>query len=181
MKGVSRKSSGMTLVELIAALAITGFAIVGALELIDGLTESGARIAALGVARADTVNGERVLRRLLAETFVTRDSTDAFRGDSRTLEFTTRCEQPEGWLQRCRVVIVADRRSDTSAVIASSSTGGRLELLRRVGAAEFRYFNSRSPDSTWTSRWAAPLRTPEALGVIVAGDTTVFPIGASRD
>ena len=180
MRRVSKRR-GFTLIELLAALMLSGLAILGGVMLVDQVTDSTSRIVRNGSIETHRANGMRVLRQLLLDARVTADSFDRFRGDERATELASLCQSPGGWLESCRAVIAIDWRNDTSVVTASLSTGERLELMRFVGQAELRYFDATAASPAWVKRWALSVTMPAAIGVVVATDTSIYPLGSSRD
>jgi prepilin-type N-terminal cleavage/methylation domain-containing protein len=175
-----RRSAGFTLIELLAALSVSGLVILGGILLVDQVTDGSARIVRSGVLTTRDANGFRLLRQLLLDARVTADSLDRFRGDERSVELTTMCPGSRGWLAPCRATLDVDWRKDSSVVVARLSTGEALELLRRSGAAELRYLDAISSDSTWLERWALSIAMPVAIAVISVGDTSVFSLGVAR-
>jgi prepilin-type N-terminal cleavage/methylation domain-containing protein len=175
-----RHRSGFTLIELLAALSISGLVILGGVLLVDQVTDASARIVRSGVFAARDANGFRVLRQLMLDARVTPDTLDRFRGDERSAELTTMCRESRGWLAPCRAKLDVDWRTDSSVVVAHLSTGEALELLRRPGAVELRYFDMLSVDSTWRGRWALSIAMPVAIAVVSAADTSVFSLGFAR-
>ena len=171
---------GFTFVELLAALSISGLVIVGGVLLVDQVTDASARIVRSGVLVTRNANGFRVLRQLMLDGRVTPDTLDRFRGDERSVELTTMCRESRGWLAPCRAKLDVDWRDDSSVVVAHLSTGEVLELLRRPGRAELRYFDMLSVDSTWRRRWALSIAMPAAIAVVSATDTSVFSVGLVR-
>lgn len=172
---------GFTLVELLAALALSGLVMIGGLLLLDQLSDNTSRIVRRGTMLASDANGLRVLRQLLLDARMTADSFDRFRGDERSVELTTLCHRPGGWLESCRASLGADWRPDSTVLIARFSTGENLELARSPGHAALRYLDLLRPDSLWMRRWALSITMPAALGIVAGRDTLVYPLGAARD
>jgi prepilin-type N-terminal cleavage/methylation domain-containing protein len=175
-----RGKSGFTLIELLAALSISGLVMLGGVILVDQVTDSSARIVRAGLFASAAGNGPRMLRQLMFDARVTADSLDRFRGDERSVEFSTMCQRPGGWLEPCRAAVGIDWRKDTSVVMASFSTGENLELARRPGVVELRYLDAVASDSTWLRRWALSIAMPMAIGLVSATDTSVYSLGTTR-
>lgn len=177
--GHSRR--GMTLIEVVAALAVAGFALLGALLLLDQVSDGSVRIAKQGTALALDGNGARLMRQLLLDSYSTPDSADWFHGEANSATFTTRCQQPGGWMAACRATLILDRRGDSATVLAELSTGETLLLVRVAENGSFRYFDPRATDSAWTGNWMASIRIPAALGIITNGDTSIHMMGGARE
>lgn len=177
---MSRRRSGFTLIELLAALSISGLVMLGGVILVDQVTDSSARIVRSGLMFNHDGNGPRVLRQLMFDARVTADSLDRFRGDERSMEFTTVCQRPGGWLETCRAAVGVDWRRDTSVIMAMLSTGENLELARRTGRVELRYLDVAAVDSVWLQRWALSIAMPIAVGIVSMTDTSIFSLGTVR-
>jgi prepilin-type N-terminal cleavage/methylation domain-containing protein len=173
-------SRGFTLVELLAAMMISGLAILGGVLLMDQVTDTTGRITRAAMISARDGNGARLLRQLLLDAHVSADSMDRFRGNERSLDVSTQCQRPRGWLELCRATILVDWRGDSSVIMGNFSTGESLELLRRPGQAEFRYANSTVGDSVWLSRWPLSIAMPFAIAVVTKNDTAVYSTGPGR-
>jgi prepilin-type N-terminal cleavage/methylation domain-containing protein len=177
----ARSRRGVTLIELIVALAIAGLAILGCVLLLDQLNDSHARIVRQRTADASAGNGDRLLRRLLVDARTTTDTADRFRGDEHTASYLTLCDTPSGWPEACRVALAIDSLRDSSAIIAETNRDERFELRRISGAAQFRYLDLSARDSSWVRQWATSIALPGAIGVVVGIDTTVLPLGSARE
>lgn len=177
-----RRRSGFTLVEMLAAIAILGLAIAGAVALLDQLTDGAARITREAARSAREGNGARLLTRLLMDTRSSADTSKRFRGDENTLELWTLCDVAGGWAQECRVTLGIDRRADSSVVVAGLPATALLAVRRQAGSARFRYYNPSAPDDTlWVREWSSNVTLPVAIGLVAGRDTIVLPVGASRD
>jgi prepilin-type N-terminal cleavage/methylation domain-containing protein len=176
-----RSRRGVTLLELLIALSITGFAILGGLMLLDQLNDSGTRIVADRTAGAKEGNGDRLFHRLLQDAYATADSEQRFVGDERNASYLTLCDTPSGWPERCRATITLDSLRDSSVVGVETSFDGPLVVRRLAGAATFRYLDLTPRDSSWAFRWMTSISLPGAIAIVTATDTAIFPLGSSRD
>lgn len=132
-----RLRSGFTLVELVAALAVAGFAMLGGVLLLDQIGDSAQRIARDGAEAPREGNGARLLVRLLADARANEDTTKRFSGDAHTLTFWSSCDVPGGWMEPCRVTLAIDLRGDSSTVRASLSTGKHWRCARSQAPQSF--------------------------------------------
>jgi len=174
-EGVSRRT-GVTLIELMVALVLTGLILASARQVLNQLEDSG-RVLAIDARRADSrSNRERLLRALLGRVEAKSDSLRRFRGDEKSASFDSWCERPAGWLERCRVDLTVGTAGDSSAVSANLSTGEVLLLRVLAGRASFKYFGRDSLGVRWTDVWGTSLTTPFALGLARERDTIVIRI-----
>jgi len=176
-----RKRRGVSLLELVIALSISGFAMLGGVMLLDQLNDSNARIAGDRVANAAEGNGDRLLRRVLADARATADSAERFVGDEHTASYLTFCDTPSGWPETCRITMTIDSLRDSSVIRAESNIGGQFAVRRLSGVASFRYLDLVACDSSWLQRWATSISLPDAIAIVVSNDTTIFALGPSRD
>jgi prepilin-type N-terminal cleavage/methylation domain-containing protein len=172
---------GMTLLEIIAALAIAGMALLGGILLLDAVNDDASRIARDGAAQASDGNAAAAVGRMLLETEASFDSTKRFRGSERSLDYFTRCAVPSGWTEPCHVMLAIDSLPDGSAISAQPDGGDRFVFARYAGIAEFRFFDATSRDSSWLTSWRTSATLPSAVAIVVGADTVVLPVGASRD
>jgi prepilin-type N-terminal cleavage/methylation domain-containing protein len=177
----NNRRRGVTLIELMIALSISGLALLGMIMLLDQLNDSGGRIATDSAVDATAGNGDRFLRRLLVDARSATDSTKQFRGDERTASYLTLCDTPDGWAEVCRATLAIDSLSDTSAIIAQTDRGDQHVVRRMGGVARFRYLDLTSHDSAWVRSWTPSIVLPGAIAIVNGTDTTIFPLGATRD
>jgi prepilin-type N-terminal cleavage/methylation domain-containing protein len=177
-----RSRPAFTLVELLAAISILGLAISGAVVLLDQLADATDRIARESKRVGRERNGARLLTRLLLDAHSSTDSTKRFRGDENGLELWTLCDVPGGWSEECRVVLAIDQRGDSSVLLADLPDAAGLSVRRQAGSARFRYYHpSMSADTLWVRQWSSNVSLPVAIGLVVPGDTVIFPVGPGRD
>ncbi|MGH7679630.1 MAG: PulJ/GspJ family protein [Gemmatimonadaceae bacterium] len=169
--GASRR--GFTLIELMAALTLTGFALLGARSLLVQLTDGSGRLRAAATTDARVANGDRLLRQLVRHAELVEDSTARFTGTSSHAGFSSWSVAPGGWLRRSRVRLALEQHGDSTKVVATLD-GLTLVLTRHPGDAELRYFES---GRGWLRSWTNALALPSAIGVASERDTTVLVLG----
>jgi prepilin-type N-terminal cleavage/methylation domain-containing protein len=176
---------GVTLIEVIIALAISGLAMLGCIMLLDQLNDSQSRITRERAADATAGNGDRLFRRLLIDAHTTTDTAERFRGDEYNASYLSFCDVPSGWPEACLVRLSLDSLRDSSVIVADivrgASVDERFDLRRIPGAATFRYLDLSARDSSWVRKWAASVALPGAIGIVAGVDTTVFPLGSARE
>ncbi len=172
---------GFTLIEVTAALALTGLSVFGAVLLLGQLGDTGTRIRRESANVSAQGNGDRLLRELLRHAGATIDTNERFRGDDRSTSYKSWCARPAGWLERCDVVLAVDIRPDSSVIVAQLSTGEQLVLRAQADSAWLRYLDPSARDSIWVTSWGTSLTLPAAVALISAKDTVVYPVGPARD
>ena len=163
---------GFTVLELIVALTISGFALLGARALLETIADSGDRIRKAAQAAARDANRERTLRALVGRLYV-GDSAATFIGDLYQAQFTSWCDVAAGWQERCQVTLGID----SAGLVAALSTGERIVLRQGFRRGELRYLNSPVSGGEWFKIWSVQFTAPLAIGVITDGDTTIVRIG----
>jgi prepilin-type N-terminal cleavage/methylation domain-containing protein len=163
---------GFTVFELIVALTVSAFALLGARALLETIAASAVHIQSAALAADRDANRERLLRALVGRLEV-GDSTATFVGDEHAAQFTSWCDVPAGWQERCTVTLA----TDTAGLVAILSTGERILFRRGFRVGALRYLNNPAGGGEWFRIWTRQLTAPLAIGVIVDGDTTILRIG----
>lgn len=171
---------GMTLVELLIAIAIAGLVLLGGILLLDQLRDSASRIGRDSAANATAGNADHLLRRFLADAHATSDSADFFRGTEHAATYVTLCDTDAGWRERCRVTLSLDSLSDSTLLVAETDRTESFVIRRIGGAARWRFLDVASRDSAMLREWAPSMSMPSALAIIAGIDTAFFPLGAGR-
>jgi len=159
------------------ALVVSAVLLLGARILLGELGDDAHRITDAATRADRDANAERVLRSLLARLEVGTDSTRTFGGDERVAHFTTWCDVPAGWQERCQAALALDTADGELALTAALSTGESLVLRRGFHAGAFRYLSDAAMGGTWFREWGTGLTAPIALGVILDRDTLIVRIG----
>src|SRR4051812_49047399 len=97
---------GLTLLEIMVALSISSFAIVGGVVLLHQITDSNQRIVDYRISDAMNGNGARLLRRLLADAHSGTDTSERFHGYEYSASYLTLCDVPSGWPETCRATLM---------------------------------------------------------------------------
>jgi hypothetical protein len=171
----------MTLIEIVAAIAISGFVIATGAALLDQVNDAGVRIASDATATAREGNGRRLFRELLAHAESSVDTNDRFRGDSGSAAYLTRCPNVSGWTQPCHVQLAMDHHGDSTDVVAVFGDRREITLHAQAKRAEFRFLELARSDSMWASVWTTSAMLPDAIAIVAGTDTVIFPVGPARD
>lgn len=161
---------GFTLIELIVALALGGMILVGAHQVLGSLEDE---THALAIRSADTemrANGLRLLRALAGRVEVGTPEAVAFAGTPIEARFTSWCEVPAGWIERCIVVLAVDTVRGVPTLTAHFDNAPAVALVPNVSTGALRYLNSAAKGGQWFRAWSTGISAPLALGVIRNND-----------
>jgi hypothetical protein len=157
---------------------LSGVVLLGARALWESLAGSVDRLRTQATADARDMNGERLLRSLVARLEVGTDQSSEFAGDERHTTFTTWCDVPAGWRERCAADLAIEPDSGmTLRLVARLSTGDVIALQRGFSAGTLRYLNDPVGGGVWFRIWGHGITAPLAIGVITDGDTAIVRIG----
>lgn len=165
---------GFTLIEVVVALALGALAVALAAALTRSTADAAGRTSAHVSVAASESNGERLLRRLIGQMELSSRSDGANHGDAQFLRFTSWCDDPRGWQERCAVEMQISAPAEGIDVFLSS--GERLHLMRGRGVQSFLFLRSPEHGGRWSDRWIDRLSVPPAVGVVIAGDTLLFRV-----
>lgn len=167
---------GFTIVEIMVALLLSAIVVLGARMLLEQLGDSTSRTVR-GAARADRdANGEQLLRDLVRRLEVGTPATAPFAGEPDSASFSSWCDMPAGWQERCTVVIRAEPTA--SGMTLSVSAGGMgTQHIRTDKHVELRYLDDAAAGGRWFRSWGAGITAPLAIGLLTGSDTTILRIG----
>ena len=113
MRASRRHSRGFTLIEVVIALTLSGIVLLGARALLSELADGERRITeSAAIVQADA-NGERLLRTLLGRVDMGSSEQLRFGGTPTGARFTSWCDVPSGWIERCDVELAIEAMSGT--------------------------------------------------------------------
>jgi prepilin-type N-terminal cleavage/methylation domain-containing protein len=171
------RRSGFTLIELIVAIMISGIVLLGARALWESLAGSVDRLRLEASADARVANGERLLRSLVGRLEVGTDQSHEFAGDEQHATFTTWCDAPAGWQERCDAELAIEPDSGgAEQLVARLSTGEVITLERGFSTGVLRYLNDPAGGGVWFRIWGHGITAPLAIGAITDGDTAIVRI-----
>jgi hypothetical protein len=168
--------------ELVVALAIAGILLLGARLLLEQLADDAHRTTDAAIDADRDANAGRTLRALVGQMEVGTSDSTWFGGDERTARFSSWCDVPAGWQERCQVAFEVDTLDAAFALVARLQDGAPMVLLRDMDHAELRYLESAVGGGRWLKRWGWGATAPLAIGItrLRAGsaDTTILRIGS---
>jgi prepilin-type N-terminal cleavage/methylation domain-containing protein len=171
------RRAGFTLLEVVVALAITGMVILGARAVLAQLGDDAERLAATAAADDREANADRLVRDLLERAEPPSNGSARFVGEARAVRFSTRCDVPAGWQERCQAEIGIVQVDGEPVVGLTLSTGEAVVLRRGFSRAVLRYLYDPANGGVWVDRWNSAFSLPWAVGLEVDGRLDILPIG----
>lgn len=174
-----------TLLELLVALSIAGVTVLGGRWVLEGIATHGSNVRHGAAAASARANADHLLRELVGRMEIGATAEHGFGGAEHEVVFTSWCEVPDGWLERCRVRLAVDSAAGgghalvlrAHSLARTQSVAQPLALMRTTQAPKLRYLVSAVDGGTWFRSWGLGITAPIAIGIIADGDTTIIPIG----
>lgn len=145
-----------------------------------GATTQAASTARLRASRLDAAAiPERELRRLLRSALLPTDS-GGLRGTSRAMAWSSWCDVPAGWQERCvvRLVLTLDSAGPRATLsVPHLATPGELALR---GPGRLRYLVARGGKGEWADAWTSPYALPLAVALETDSETLVVRVGRAQ-
>lgn len=168
---------GFTLVEVMVALTVSAIVLLGARMLLEQLGDNASRtVAAAGRADGEA-NGERLLRDLAGRLEVGTDGVAQFSGEATGTRFSSWCDVPSGWQERCAVTVAVRNEQERASLVATLAGGDSIVVLSRTQPIELRYLDDPRAGGRWFTSWGAGITAPLAFAVISGRDTMIVRIG----
>lgn len=172
---------GMTLVELLIALSLTGLTVAVAVGISHAALTVDERLASEVVRYEATVVGEQLLAQLLTQGAASARVSLLFEGAADVVRFSSRCPTASGTATSCEVTLQLVDVGQSAQLRAewSGNPGTTLAILAR--GARFSYLADDHSDAEaeprWHAAWGRNAAVPRAVGVVVATDTLVYWVG----
>jgi hypothetical protein len=122
------------------------------------------------------INRRRLLRGVIGRIEARGEGADVFVGDSRTARFTSWCDVPAGWQERCAVELRFVTVNGANALVLSSSTD-RIVIREGFTSGGIRYLADAGHGGSWLESWSSRITTPVAIGVVIDADTLIIRLG----
>jgi prepilin-type N-terminal cleavage/methylation domain-containing protein len=169
--------AGFTLIEVIVAMTISAMILIGARAMLGEVGDDVLRIRRDAETLDRDANAERTFRGMVDRIELGSGEGNEFAGDPARASFSTWCDVPAGWMERCRVSIDVERIDNKVAIVALPSIGGPVVLREGLRIGALRYLVSAEGGGSWLTVWGAGITAPLAIGVIAGADTLIVPIG----
>lgn len=172
----ARRRTGFTLIEIVVAMTVGAIVLIGVRQAAVGVADLSDATLARARSAERAANGERLLRRLVAEMEPDSGSFGGLVGDSAHAEFEGWCDAPDGWQERCRLQLKVE--SDSGArLVVRSTTGLRQSLVEPRAKMSLCYLFDAGDGGRWRADWDGRLALPLAIGLVIGSDTTLVPVG----
>lgn len=165
---------GVTLVELLVALAVSGTVLSAAGAAARSVVDASVRVESEMLATEDGRLADDLLRELLWM-HVGPNVARPLTGSARELQFESRCPVLGSGTRRCSVSL---RVSALGEVTLGWTDAAPVRLRGRGGAQRLLFLDRVDGAYDWQSQWEVPTRLPLAIGIAAERDTAVFWVGA---
>jgi len=151
--------------------------VLGARLMLEGVADSERRLTRATRRAEHEANAERVLRFTVASLEASTPGIQRFSGDEREANFTSWCDRPGGWQERCTATVAITRDGPVGALVLTLSGAGPLRLRTGFAHGELRYLLDAHDGGQWVTSWAEGVSTPLAIGAILDADTLILRVG----
>lgn len=166
------RDNGFTLIELLVALVVGAIVLLGAHRILATLADQAHALTRHAADVDQHADGERMLRDLVGQLELGSPGTVPFTGSPDTVRFSSWCESPAGWLERCQVTLSFAARGNQEVLRAQLDTRQPLDLIQGFSSGAFRYLESAAAGGQWFQRWGTGITSPLGIGILLArGDT----------
>ena len=166
---------GFTLIEVVVALAVAAIVVLIARQVSGAIADTNRQLTAVARAADADAIAEQTLRVSLAGISIMSSDSAAFAGTPRAATYRSWCQTSGGWRERCTMTLAVATESRTVALVLRATD--LLIVRREFDRAELCYLESAESGGAWTREWARSGALPLAIGVVVDGDTAIFPLG----
>jgi hypothetical protein len=97
-----------------------------------------------------------------------------FGGDGASAAFSSWCDVPGGWQERCHVNLLLVRDSTRVDLLLRTSIGDSILLRHGLQGGAIRYLSSPDAGGTWIRVWGEGITAPVAIGVFLDRDTLLI-------
>jgi prepilin-type N-terminal cleavage/methylation domain-containing protein len=173
--GSSRR--GFTVLELLVAVLVGGVVLLAAAATVQVLGHSSGMQLSAAVRQHQRLERESLLRDLVAMLEIDTGDSPAFTGLPHGARFTSWCQVPRGWLERCHVLLATVPLERGIAIMVETAPGYVTEIATAGESAELRFLVSARDGGIWLDRWEGGITIPYAIALLVDRDTIILPIG----
>jgi len=154
-----RDQRGFTLIEVVIALAVGAMVVLVAHQLFAAIADQGRVLTAARTALDREANARRWLAAAFLSLDVGTEGANGFDGRTDHATFTTWLVTPEGWFERCNVVL----GRNAEALVAIVTPGSTIRLRDSVTDVQLDYLLEPGAESRWVREWVSPVSAPVAV------------------
>jgi hypothetical protein len=158
------------------ALMVSGLILVSARAMVEAATDDAASIARAAAAGDREANAEQTVR-ALAERLEVSTAGTSFSGEPMATTFSSWCDVPSGWQERCIVRLGIEKDSTGLSFNVRTSQGLQVNVRSGMQRAGIRYLVTAAGGGVWIERWGDGITAPKAFGIVLDHDTLVVRIG----
>ena len=179
MRSRSPRSSpgGFTLLEVVVALALSGLVLLGARLMLEQVGDGAERVSAAAAGADRDANAERTLRDLVSRIEVSSRAGRKVTGNAQGVSFSTWCDVPAGWQERCDATLGLVRAGPTNVLALAAPQVGVQPVRRGFAKGTVLYLTDAAGGGAWVRSWSSALAAPLAIAVAMDGDTLILRIG----
>ena len=174
------RGEGFTLIEVVVSLLIGSIVLLGAHAILAALSDREQALATRAIEADRTANGLEELRSVVGQIEIDGPRTRPFSGDAAHASFSTWCDQPTGWLERCDVSLAFDSTGPHRGLVLQRGAVSMV-LMRGFARGAFRYLVSAASGGQWVEQWGASVTAPLGIGALLEYpthiDTIILRIG----
>ena len=173
--------SGFTLLELTIAIAIGAVIVLATRELVEQLEVTSRVLQRRARSELRRETADELLRSVVGQIEARTDTVGgpdiSFFGTATRAEFTTWCQVPGGWEERCRVELrVVASPMGVALLQLSGPVMGTLAIDSLAHGASLAYLLDAGHGGRWVSRWGVAPYAPPAIGMVSDSDTLILPV-----
>jgi hypothetical protein len=168
--------SGVMLLEVVLALAITALVLTGGGVALRTMSQVSSSVRRTSNAGQRTRNQEQLLRRL-GRMATQSDTMASARGSELAFAFPSTCMTSFGWSIACSVTIVGNNGTTNSAAFRISTSLADT-LMYATGAGHIHYLIDANNGGSWRADWIDTLRLPMAIELNTASDSLFIRLGS---
>ena len=165
-RDTTQHRNGVTLIEVMMAVALTGVAILcagGILQQVQSVSSQ--VIESEAAVRAIDARNE-LLRSLVAQTVAPRDTSESFDGSGSRARFHTVCRKSRGWLEACQATLRVVKVGDTMSLYADVPEMPAIPVVRKADALSLLYLSDARDGGHWIPSWGSSIGVPGGIGIV---------------
>lgn len=170
---------GFTVLELMLALSLTAVAILTARGIVEQIAAASLLLVEAAEEADRSSNSNNMIRSLVGQTIADGHGATV-QGTASGALFTTWCDVPSGWQERCRVNLAVANRDGGQSIRVGFDDEAEIQMAEEFIHVSMLYLEDAADGGTWIDAWDHPLVTPLALGLVLDRDTVILRIGERR-